>query len=289
MGEIAGRFVRVRLSVDEGELPEAAAALRAGFTELHLDLVEDVPSADVFVGVYGDRYGEIEAGLGVSRLEQEYLAAGNRPRLVYVLPGTDRDEHLDLLLSRVRADDLASYRRVSGPAELAELAVDDVAMVLTEAFTRAADPPPTVAPSVTGPQARARIPAPWHRLVGRAGDVDEVCRLLAGPTRLLSLTGPGGIGKSRLAIEVASRSAAHYRDGTWFVDLAGGRDPALVAPTIAHALGVREAAGALPVESLKSYLASMNALILLDSFEPVLAAAPLVVDLLAAAPEVRIL
>ncbi len=114
-----------------------------------------------------------------------------------------------------------------------------------------------------------------------------MCRLLtSSPTRLLTLTGPGGIGKSRLAIEVASRCADTFRHGAWFVDLAGLRDPALLAPTIAHALGIRESAGALPFQSLKSYLAPMQALVLLDSFENVTAAAPLVVDLLAAAPEV---
>lgn len=290
MGEVAGgRFVRVRLSLDEVELAEAAARLRATFARQHLDLVADVSSADVFVGVYGDRYGAMDARLGVSRLEHDYLAAGQRPRLVYVLPEGDREEHLQLLLSRIRADDQASYRRVSGPEELAELAADDIAMVLTEAFTRVATPAATEAVRAPRPGVRARIPAPWHRLVGRAQAVDEVCRLLAGPNRLLSVTGPGGIGKSRLAIEVAACAVGGYRDGAWFVDLAGCRDPALVAPMIAHALGVREAAGALPVASLKTYLASMNALILLDSFEPVLAAAPLVVDLLASAPDVRVL
>ncbi len=105
---------------------------------------------------------------------------------------------------------------------------------------------------------------------------------------MLTITGPGGIGKSRLAIELARQVEGDYRDGSWFVDLAGARDPALVAPMIAHALGVREAAGALPLESLKRYLAPMNLLMMLDSFEPVLAAAPLVIDLLSAAPEVRV-
>ncbi len=116
-----------------------------------------------------------------------------------------------------------------------------------------------------------------------------MCGLVSGPARLLTLTGPGGIGKSRLAIEVAARCETAFRDGAWFVDLSGVRDPALVAPTVAHALGIREAAGALPVASLKSYLASMQALILLDSFENVTAAAPLVLDLLASAPGVHVL
>lgn len=287
-----GRRVRVHLSIDDAELPAEAAAVRRALTTLRVDPdATDVQSADIFVGVYGDRYGEIDLARGVSQLEADYLAAGMRPRLVYVTPGAgERDDHLALLLRRIQADDLTSYRRVSGPDELARLVTDDVSMVLMEAFTGSASPAASSTPTPAAaprPGPRSRIPAPWHRLVGRGREADEVCSLVSGQTRLLTLTGPGGIGKSRLAIEVATRCETAFRDGAWFVDLSGVRDPALVAPTVAHALGIREAAGALPVASLKSYLASMQALILLDSFENVTAAAPLVLDLLASAPAVH--
>ncbi len=297
-GQRAGRYVRVLLSLDDDELPGAGAALRATFARLRMQVVEDVEAADLFVGVYGDRYGAIDPRFGVSRLERDYLAAGSRPRLVYVTPGAGaRDQHLSLLLSRIQADDLTSYRRVSGPEELVTLAADDVTMVLTEAFTggeavaaNGAAAAPERGDDAGRPPVRARIPAPWHRLIGRDRELEDLRRLLgSGPTRLVTLTGLGGIGKSRLAIEVATACEDSYRDGAWFVDLAAARDPALVAPTIAHALGVREAAGALPLESLKSYLAPRTMLLMLDSFEPVLAAAPLVVDLLGAAPNLRVL
>jgi predicted ATPase len=289
---VGGRAVRVHLSIDADELPREAAAVRAVLAAQHLVVMDrDMRAADLFVGVYGDRYGVIDSEVGLSVLEADYLAAGSRPRLVYVMPGRgDRDAHLALLLSRIQADDLTSYRRVSDATELAELVADDVAMVLMEAFTgeipvvRVDEPPVGVEAPRPGP--RSRVPAPWHRLVGRSVEADAVCRMITGDTRLLTLTGPGCIGKSRLAIEVASRCQSDFRHGAWFVDLSGIRDPSLVAPTIAHALGVREAAGALPVESLKTYLASMHALVLLDSFEMVTAAAPLVVDLLASAPDV---
>ncbi|HET7900714.1 MAG TPA: tetratricopeptide repeat protein [Candidatus Nanopelagicales bacterium] len=295
-GATAVRTVRVHLSIDDVELAHEADAVRRALTTLRADLgVPDVRGADVFVGVYGDRYGDIDVDQGVSRLEADYLAAGRKPRLVYVMPGTAaRDDHLALLLKRIQADDTTSYRRVRDADELARLVADDVSMVLMEAFTgKAQSVSPTIpaqAPAVEDAPAkspRSRIPAPWHRLVGRDREADEVCRLITHEARLVSLTGPGGIGKSRLAIEVATRCEERFRDGAWFVDLAGVRDPALVAPTVAHALGVRESAGALPVQSLKSYLASMEALILLDSFENVTTAAPLVLDLLASAPGVR--
>jgi predicted ATPase len=293
--------VRVLLSLDSDELPDAEASVCAALGDLRVDVRRDrQEGSDVFVGVYGDRYGGIDPTLGVSRLEQDYLAAGNRPRLVYVLPGEGaRDAHLALLLSRIQADDLTSYRRVGSVEELASLVTDDLAMVLTEAFTGEM---PAMTQSSTAPRgpsdgagstlarspgAGARVPAPWHRLVGRDKELDDVCALLHEGTRLLTLTGPGGIGKSRLAIEVATLQQQRHADGVWFVDLAGIRDPALLAPTIAHALGIRESAGVSPVESLKTYLASMEMLLLLDSFETVTAASPVVIDLLSAAAGVQ--
>ncbi len=273
----------MHLSIDDAELSTEAYAVREALTTLRADLsATDVREADIFVGVYGDRYGAIDLDQGVSRLEAHYLAAGRRPRLVYVMPSRgSRDDHLALLLQRIQADDLTSYRRVKDADELARLVADDVSMVLMEAFTGGATiPAQSAAPQQATPtkSPRSRIPAPWHRLVGRDREVEEVCTLITTEARLLTLTGPGGIGKSRLAIEVATCCEEQFRDGAWFVDLAGVRDPALVAPTVAHALGVRESAGALPVQSLKSYLASMEALILLDSFENVTTAAPLVLS-----------
>ncbi|MCA0331620.1 MAG: hypothetical protein LCI03_17200 [Actinobacteria bacterium] len=278
----------MHLSLDDDELPQEAAAVRRALASLRVEPAPgDVGGSDLFVGVYGDRYGDIDPDRGVSQLEADYLEAGTRPRLVYVMPGSGaRDPHLSLLLTRIQADDLTSYRRVSTADELAALVTDDVAMVLTEAFT-AGPPGRDESEPLPRPSPRSRIPAPWHQLVGRDAEVEQLCALITGPARLLTVTGPGGIGKSRLAIEVAACCEPQFPDGAWFVDLAGVRDPALVAPTIAHALGVRESAGALPVESLKSYLATMQAVILLDSFETVTAAAPLIVDLLASAPAVR--
>ncbi len=169
MGGQNGRFVRVRLSIEEDDLPEASAALRGSLAPLRVEFADDVRQADVFIGVYGNRYGTRDPLRGLSLLEQDYLAAGARPRLVYVMPESqEREEHLTVLLSRIRADDLASYRHVTDSAELARLVVDDLTMVLTEAFTgtHAAAPAQPPEPVRTRPAPKARIPAPWHRLVG---------------------------------------------------------------------------------------------------------------------------
>lgn len=294
--------LRVQVSIDPFELPAELVAVRAALGPLHVDVQPGDPaSSDVFVGVYGDAYGTIDRSTGLSRLEEEYLGAGARPRLIYVREDTGaREPHLSVLLARIQADDLTSYRRFSDAAELGALLGDDLAVLLTEAFAESLEQPagiralpaqrtPTeVAPTPSGRRPpRSRIPAPWHRIVGRERELADLQTMLRSGLRLVTLTGPGGIGKSRLSLEVARLVEGEYPDGVWFVDLAGIRDPALLAPTIAHALGVRESAGVSPVHSLKSYLSTMRALLLLDCFETVAAGAPLVVDLLAAAPGVQ--
>jgi predicted ATPase/DNA-binding CsgD family transcriptional regulator len=125
--------------------------------------------------------------------------------------------------------------------------------------------------------------------VGRAGEVDEVAGLL-GEYRLVTVTGPGGVGKSRLAIEVAKRVAGRFADGAWLVTLAAVGDPAMIPATVAAVLGVQQGPGMSITESLAGVLARQQALLVLDNCEHVLdAAAGLCTALLMAADDVRIL
>lgn len=291
--------LRVHLSTSPDDLQAEREAARAAIEELRLRPVgaDDALShggspprvdADVFVGVYGERYGHIDPVTGLSRLEQEYLASGDRPRLIYVRePAPDRDPHLTVLLARIQADDRASYRRVRSTEELRERVADDLALLLTERFTEPAAPPPPP-PPLPEPAPVSRLPRPATTLLGREEAVADVLRLLEEGHRLVTLSGPGGIGKTRLAIAVAAALAESVHDGVWLVDLSGVRDPSLVAPTIAHALDVRESAGASPFAALKDYLAPRHTVLVLDSFEAVAAAGPLLTDLLGAAPALRL-
>ena len=126
-------------------------------------------------------------------------------------------------------------------------------------------------------------------ILGRASEVAEVVALLRGPTRLLTLTGPGGVGKSRLAYEVAERVVASFAEGVTVVPLASLADPSLVVSAIAAALGVREVSGNTLQRSLEKALAGRDMLLVLDNFEHLIAAAPLAVALIAVAPRVRLL
>ena len=125
--------------------------------------------------------------------------------------------------------------------------------------------------------------------VGRVGEVDEVAALL-DQYRLLTVTGPGGVGKTRLAAEVARRVADRFADGVWLVELASVQEPALVPAAVAVALGVPQAPGMSIVDSLAGLLARQQLLLVLDNCEHVLGTvAELCGALLSAADDVRIL
>ena len=127
-------------------------------------------------------------------------------------------------------------------------------------------------------------------LLGREREVEQVCaKLRREDVRLLTLTGPGGTGKTRLALQVAADLLDDYKDGVYFVALAPLSDPALVVSTIAQTLGVKESGGRSIMQSLLDYLREKALLLALDNFEQVTAAAPQVAELLANSPRLKIL
>jgi predicted ATPase/DNA-binding SARP family transcriptional activator len=133
------------------------------------------------------------------------------------------------------------------------------------------------------------LPTPPNRLLGRQRELAELETMLArDDVRLLVLTGAGGSGKTRLALELARRVAARYANGARLVDLAPLADPALVVPTIARALGI-ERLGRQPIETLVAEIRPLELLLLLDNAEHLRTAAPTFVQLLAEAPRLTLL
>jgi predicted ATPase/DNA-binding SARP family transcriptional activator len=148
--------------------------------------------------------------------------------------------------------------------------------------------PSTVAPS--DPRARQHLPSLATPLLGREQELDNLHGYLASPhARLITLVGPGGIGKTSLAIEVAARAAAAYPDGVVFANLQPIATPDQLVAAIADAAGCRLSGSATPRVQLLSHFRDKALLLLLDNFEQLLAGADLLSELLAAAPGLRLL
>jgi predicted ATPase/serine/threonine protein kinase len=136
---------------------------------------------------------------------------------------------------------------------------------------------------------RDNLPAQLTSFVGRGSEISEIQRLLAG-TRLLTLTGAGGCGKTRLALQVAAELLDQFRDGVWLVDLAPLSEPDLITQTMAAVLGVREGPGRSLADALTDYFRPRHVLLVLDNCEHLIAAcAQLVEPLLRAAPNLHVL
>ena len=176
--------------------------------------------------------------------------------------------------TRVRALGEHRLKDLPEPESLYQLVVDDTAEF----------PPPR---SLAG--SGLALPTPPNPIVGREREVDELSELLSlEEVRCVTITGPGGGGKTRLALEVAGRPALDFPDGVVFVELAAVSEPALALTAIAHAVGVEESAGSLEA-ALQRFLVRRAMLLVLDNLEQVLGASPLVARLLAAAPRVKVL
>jgi predicted ATPase/DNA-binding XRE family transcriptional regulator len=160
--------------------------------------------------------------------------------------------------------------------------------LLAESVTRRDDDTPV--PEREAAILLSTLPTSLTPLVGREREVEEIGSLLRQTAvRLVTLTGPGGIGKTRLAIEAAEKAAGGFPDGVAFVALAPLGDAALVMPTVSRILALREAGGIHPLEALRQHLRDKKFLLVLDNFEHVAEAAPEVVDLLGSCPTLSVL
>src|SRR5215813_5436288 len=212
---------------------------------------------DVCIHVHRERHGAMAQDLLTT------LGGWTAARSMVAAP--QREPRLAALLARIRHDDGVSYQHFSDPAELQRLVENDLAVLLSERFEMASREGVAEDTPLAG-----ALPAPATPLVGRDQEVKAVTELvLTEGVRLVTLTGPGGVGKTRLAIEAASRLRAGFGDGVRFVDLAAVPAADLVPPAVAGALGLRSSDSRV-ITDLESYLRARRLLLVLDNFEHIL-------------------
>jgi predicted ATPase len=242
----------------------------------------------IFVGIYWQKYGWVAPDMTISGLEDEYNLSGRKPKLIYIKsPAPERELRLNDLLDRIRADDRVSYKSFKSADELRDLIENDLALLLTESFEAPQLPDRSALPAAA-PAAPA-LPLPPPALVGRQHELAEICRLLTrDDTALLTLTGSGGTGKTRLALQAALDLQSDF-DGVYLVSLAGVTDARLVLPTLAQALGIPEPTQRTFLEVLVEQLRDRHLLLVLDNFEHVISAAPDIAALLQGCTHLHVL
>jgi predicted ATPase len=200
--------------------------------------------------------------------------------LLYVKePAVAREDGLSALIRRIEEEAGSAYRTFGTAAELRALVTDDLAHLLTERFHADAE----------GPEEWSALPARTTSFVGRDHELEQIRRLLERTdVRLVTLTGPGGIGKTQLALEAARGRAPGLAGGAAYVALDRLTDPELVPAAIAGALGLPPL-GPDQESGLARLLRGRQLLLVLDNFEHLLPAAPLVTRLLEAAAELEVL
>ncbi len=291
--------MRVFVSSTLDELAPERAAAREAITQLRLTPVlfelgarpypprelyrAYLVQSDIFIGLYWQRYGWAAPTMQVSGLEDEYQLSGAKPKLIYIkTPASEREQDLHMLLDRIRTQDTASYQKFATPEELRERIANDLAQLLTERFTTPAETP--VAARL------AALPVPRSRLIDREQERAQAKALLQQEdVGLVTLTGPGGVGKTRLAVQVAADLLPQFTDGVAFISLAALKDPTLVVSAVARALGVSESGSGSVDNRLLEYLRPRQVLLVLDNVEQLVAAAPLAAQALELAPRLKLL
>jgi predicted ATPase/DNA-binding SARP family transcriptional activator len=294
-----GLVAAAREALRADDPPHAEKSLRAALGLWRGDAIADF-RFEPFAQAEISRLEEMRLVAIEDRIDAE-LAVGDHRALVGELEGLVRDHplrerlHGQLMLALYRAgrqaDALARYR------ELSQMLADELGLQPGESLRELErailqhDPSLLTAPAASAPApVTSHLPVPATPFLGRARELAEVTALLRDPTvRLLTLTGVGGSGKTRLALQAAHECAGDHRGGVWFVAFAAVTNAALIAPVVREAIGLVDQPGLTATQRLEGYLRDREILLVLDNLEQLTPEVGVLGELLARCPGVRML
>jgi len=225
--------------------------------------------SNIFIGIYWQSYGWIAEHETISGIEDEFRLSGKLPRLIYVKePALEREIKLNGLLDSVRSEGDVSYKSFSTSEELQKLVTDDLAILISERFYSAENQNSEVSDTPKTKTYHSNLPSILPELIGREVDIENLRELIIKEQqKLITVTGPGGIGKTFLTKALAGTLKDHFEDGIFFIDLSDIKDEKSVFIEIAALTGIQISEPENIVRQISDFISSLKILLILDNFE----------------------
>jgi len=244
--------------------------------------------SDIFIGIYWQSYGWIAENESVSGIEDEYRASEYLPRLIYVKePSAQREQRLIGLLDQMRSSGRVSYKSFSTPKELEKIVADDLAILISERF---------YSEEKSGyvqseyKKTHTNLPQQLLPIIGRENDIREIVSLVkVKDQKLITISGPGGIGKTKLALSAAHSLSEIFDEGVYFIDLSEIKDRHSIFLQIGNTLGINISETEDPVKQISDFISSRKILLVLDNFEQLSAHSTAVSSLIYKCPNLCII
>lgn len=272
--------LRVFVSSTLRELADERKAARSAIENIHLipvmfelgarphppkDLYQAyLEQSHIFIGIYWQSYGWIAENEKISGLEDELLLSEKFPRLIYVKePAIEREDKLNVMLDYIRSKGNVSYKSFSSGEELSKLIEEDLAILISERFYQYED-----YHSKSKKEIKNNLPAYLPQIVGREKEISEISDLILNKEKhLITLTGLGGIGKTRLSQEIGKSVSDSFKDGVFFADFSGVFEEKLIFANLAKVFRISLIASIDNEMQISEFISDKKILLIIDNFE----------------------
>ncbi|MBK8983256.1 MAG: DUF4062 domain-containing protein [Ignavibacteria bacterium] len=240
----------------------------------------------IFIGIYWQSYGWIAENETISGLEDELLLSDKFPRLIYVKePAPDREKKLDTMLDHIRSHGNVSYKSFSSTEELLKYIEIDLVILISERFFTHSEAKLKSKNTIYN-----NFPAHLPFLIGREKEISEISDLILNrSSQLITITGPGGIGKTRLSIAVSKSLEYYFEDGLYFADFSSVKDENIIISEIAKLFGISAGASADMTKQIIEFVCDKKILLIIDNFEQLSKSASKISELITKCPNLIII